>query len=634
MNHSICKKILLFLCCGLITATCVNAQEIVVSDSSAWSNGKPKVNVLFGKQSPESVIQSISTVEGDKLLNRPVFNMANSLYGTLTGLNVRLSGGNPSSQLNYSLRGSTPLVIVDGVPRSSINVPLEQIESVSVIKDALGTSMLGMMAGGGVISIITKKGINQKLKVNFTAQFANNEQLFRPKFLQSSDYATLLNEALANDNKPLYFSQNDIEKYKSGSDPYLYPDIDWYDYILKSSAAVQKYNLNFNGGGPLARYYVDINYFDQGGFIKQDKSINTYDTQDSWKKYSMRTKIDVDLTPATYFEVNMFGQMFRENTPGVTLSTIYSDLANTPSAAYSPLNPDGSLGGNRIYKNNLYGATMKSGYYLYNSTDLSLDLRLTQDLSKFLKGAYVSALYTYNSIYRETLNRSKTRVIYGYSKDANGEDSYNQLTTSGTQANSSSYNRQNRMVDFEFDFGYNFTSGKHTSTNKIVYTNINYLIQNNLPFINQGVAGRFQYDYDKRYFAELTTSYYGMNQFKEGNQWGLFPAFGIGWNIAGENWFKDKCSAVDLLKLRASYGKSGDNLAAAYFESAVNTPAYYYDYQYYYLGGDAVYFGNSASSSSTLMENKLPYLSQWNKVKSFNLGVDAALLNNKLNVSA
>ena len=613
-----CKRVrikaLVIFCCGLLSASYVNGQ--------------------IETQPQEATLQSVSSVNGDRLLHRPVFQMASSLYGTLTGLNVSLSSGNPGAQLNYSLRNGVPLILVDGVPRSSINVPVEQIESVSVIKDALGTSMMGMMGGAGIVSIVTKKGTGQGLKVSFTSQFAFGEQLFRPKFLQASDDAVLLNEALANDRKPLYYSQNDIDRYKSGAEPFLFPNINWYDYILEASAAVRKYNLNFDGGGKGARYFVDINYFDQDGFVKQDKSVNTYQTQDSWEKYSLRTKVDVDITPATLFEVNVFGQMFRENTPGVALSAIYSTLSTTPAGAYAPVNPDGSLGGNHIYKNNLYGAAIHSGYYLYNSSDLSLDLRLTQDLSGFLKGASISGLYTYNSIYRETLNRSKPRVIYGYSINPDGTDRYSQLTESGTQTNASSYNRQNRLVNFEIDFGYGFTSGKHTSTNKIRYSNINYLIQNNLPFINQNIAGRFQYDYDKRYFAELTTSYAGMNQFKTGRRWGFFPAFGVGWNMTAEDWLKDRSTAFDLLKVRATYGLSGNNLAAAYFESATGTLPYYYDYQRFYSSLSTVYFGNAATGIGSITEEQLPYLTKWATNKQLNIGVDAVLLQNRLTLSA
>jgi TonB-linked SusC/RagA family outer membrane protein len=628
----------LFLIClfvtGIISVKAQAFDENVISNEAATETEPEKTrDVLFGKQSPDAIIQSISTVDGDRLIHRPVSQMASSLYGTLTGLNVNLVSGNPNELLNYSLLGRFPLILVDGIPRSSVNIPIEQIESVSVIKDALGTAMLGMMGGNGVLSIVTKRGINQKLKVNFTAQFADSKQLFKPKFVQAHEYASLLNEALANDGLPAYYSQGDIDKYRSGTNQSLYPNIDWYDYILKSSAPVQQYNLNFNGGGSTARYYLDMNYYDQGGFLKDDKSINTYETQDSYKKYSLRTKIDVNVTPSTYFEINAYGQMFKENTPGATLSTIYSDLAATPAGAYAPLNPDGSLGGNSIYKNNLYGDAIYTGYRTYNSSDLSLDLRLTQQLSAILEGTYVSALYTYNSIYRETLNRSKPMIIYDYAQNADGSDRYTQLTSTATQANASSYDRQNRMMDFEFDFGYDFTSGKHSSANKIIYTYNNYLVQNYLPFNNYGFSGRFQYDYDKRYFVELTASYMGMNQYKEGDRWGFFPALGLGWNLLKEDFLKDKNTSLDKLKLRASYGLSGDNLAATFFQVSSGYPYSYYNYQHYYGSGNAVYFGNAATSASSLTESRLPYLSTWTTAKKLNIGVDAALFNEQLSVT-
>lgn len=615
-----------FLTLSGATSVSLKAQSV---DSIASSKKMTKP-ILFGEQAIETSVESSAVAEGERFKNRPVFQMGSTFGGVLPGLNVTLNSGLPSAQPTYQLRGTSPLVMVDGIPRSYMNIPIDQIESIVVINDAVGLSSMGMLGGNGVVNIITKKGFNQKLQVGFTAQFASSEQMFRPKFLQAKDYATLFNEALANDNRPPAYSAADITKYADGSSPYTHPNTDWYDYLLGSNAWTQQYNLNFLGGGRIASYYVDLNYYDQGGYIKEDKSLNSYSTQDNNKKYSMRARLDIKVTPTTEFSINAFGQMHKETSPGTYQSTFYTNLSTTPNNAYTPINPDNSLGGNWVYKDNLYGQAVHTGYYVYNSSDLNLDLNLKQYIGGALEGAYVSGKYSYNSTYRENLNRSKTMGIYAYSKNDLGEDVYTQLSSAGAQANTSTYGRQNRMIYVEAAGGYDFTSGEHSLQSRIQYAYNNYLVQNNLPFNNSTISGRFQYDYSNRYMVDLGMSYAGMNQFKKGDRWGFFPSVGLGWNIAKEDFFKEKASSISLLKLRASYGVVGDNLAAGYFSTSTGTPSYYYDYMYYFTAGSSAYFGPSAGSNSTLVDNALRYTTTWMRVNKLNIGLDLGLLNDNL----
>ena len=622
--------------CSVFILLPINAQRSDTVMVSLVKAQKIKLlkPVLFGTQDSESMLQSYSSVDGERLLHRPVFHIGSTLYGVLPGLRVSLASGLPSAQVSFSLRGNHPLFIVDGIPRSSVNLSPDQIESVSVIKDALGLSMLGMMAGDGVIQIVTKRGVNDKLHVNFTAQLAVNKQIYKPKFLGAYDYSNLFSEALTNNGQAPIYSKNDLEKYKSGANPYTHPNMNWYDYLQNDRAQVQQYNLNFRGGGKIARYFLDLNYYDQGGFLKEDKSINTYSTKDDFKKYSLRSNIDIDLTPTTLFSVNAFGQMLKENTPGSTMSGIYTDLSQTPNNAYPAINPNGSLGGNRIYQDNLYGQTIYAGYNTYNASDLNLDVRLTQKFTGVLTGAYASALYSYNSIYRESLSRTKNRAVFDYKEDDNGLGSYNQLTNASQQANVSTYNRQNRMMYGEVDLGYDFVSGKNTSKNKVVYLYNNYLIENYLPFKNSAISGRFEYDYSKRYFAEIVWSYMSMNQFKPGKRGGFFPALGLGWNLAEETWFNKKVPFINKLKLRGTYGLTGDNLAASYFDTSFGTVPYYYDYLSYYVSSSSAYFSSTAAGNSTVIENQLPYPTTWTKIRKLNIGVDVVAFDNKLQFTA
>lgn len=342
----------------------------------------------MGSQDAEVSVQAVSTASGDRLQHRPVFNMESTLDGVLPGLYISTSQGYPTENRSFRLRGNTPIILVDGVPRSDANIPVSQIESVSVIKDGLGLSLLGMSSGNGVVYIKTKRGGRTSLKIGFTAQLAFNQQIFRPEFLNAYQYAGLLNEALLNDGKSPMYSQTDLELYRTGASPYTHPDVDWQDQLLRNSAPIQQYNLNMSGGGKVARYFIDLNVYNQDGFLKQDNSLNSYNTRESVKKYSLRTNTDINITDHTLFKVNVFGQMYRETTPGkMIMSSIYRDMYATPNNAYPVFNPNGTLGGSPIHQtNNLYGQTTMSGYYLYPQTDFNIDATLEHRFQGALKG--------------------------------------------------------------------------------------------------------------------------------------------------------------------------------------------------------------------------------------------------------
>lgn len=259
--------------CMLCAAGYMTAQDSG-GKTEKVQNLAETVSVLQGSQSPDLTIQSISTVSGDKLLHRPVFMMESTFDGVLPGLFVNTSQGYSDEQRSLSLRGRSPLIIVDGIPRSDVNLPASQIESVSVIKDGLGLSMMGMSSGNGVVYIKTKRGSVSKMKIDFTAQLAFNRQIFRPDFLGAYEYASLLNEALVNDGRTPMYSQSDLTLYKTGASPYTHPDVDWQNLLLRNTAPTQQYNLNLSGGGKNARYFIDLNVYDQAGFLKQDNSIN------------------------------------------------------------------------------------------------------------------------------------------------------------------------------------------------------------------------------------------------------------------------------------------------------------------------------------------------------------------------
>lgn len=622
-------RICLFTLCLLCVANFTVAQEQVESKKDAPLKQPAETkNVIMGSQNSEVSVQAISTVLGDRLQHRPVFMMESTLDGVLPGLYINMSQGYPTEQRSFRLRGNTPIILVDGIPRSDANIPVSQIESVSIIKDGLGLSMMGMSSGNGVVYIKTKRGKRTSLKIDFTAQLAFNQQIFRPDFLNSYQYAGLLNEALVNDGKASMYSQTDLELYRTGGDPYTHPDVDWQKQLLRKSAPIQQYNLNMSGGGKVARYFIDLNVYNQDGFLKQDNSLNSYNTRENVKKYSLRTNTDIAITDNTLFKVNVFGQMYRETTPGKTImGSIYRDMYTTPNNAYPVFNPNGTLGGSPIHQsNNLYGQTMMSGYFLYPKTDFNIDATLEQQFQGALKGGYVSATYSYNSSYRESLNRSKSLEVYSYWKDPtdpNSAEIYDQMSSAGAQENKTEYSRLNRMQYLELALGYDFNIKKNSFRTKALYSYNDYTAGGkSIPLRKNAVSFRAEYDYDRRYLAEFALAGMSLNSLKPGEQWGIFPSVGAGWNIHKEEWFNT--SVINSMKLRATFGMNGNDGTGAYYRSGNATLSdYYYTYmKYYNNSSNGTYWGTTPVGQNMIEENNLPYLTKWEKITRWNVGVD------------
>lgn len=585
-----------------------------------------EVPILFGTQKNQQKIQSSAVISGEELKSYPTPQVGLMLYGKLPGLyvvqnNFQLGSDEP----NISLRGRSPLIVIDGVPRSYLSIDPEQIESVTVIKDALGTSVYGMKAADGVLLVTTKRGANIPKQITVTSQFGIQQQIERPNFLDAHNYASLFNEALANDGRQAIYSATDLDNYKNDTNPFTHPNVNWVDQILKNTAAVSRQNINARGGSNTTRYFVDLDYLYQDGFIKEDRNINTYETNNSFKRFSFRSNIDIDLTKKTLLSLNLFGRLRNGNQPGATSASIYNAFITTPNNAYPLFNENGSLGGNTEFQNNLYGMAIKSGYRPSVNRNLGADVSLTQKLDQFVPGLYASGLVSFNSYYNETINRSKTFAVYTpIVNTTTGETTYRIIGGDGTQANTSTLSDQNRQIFTKFDLGYHKSFNKNTIKAQLFYVRDSYVFGGDLSQVNQSISTRINYDYNQKYLLELGASYMGYDRYKKGDQWGLFPSIGLGWNIANEDFFNNLKSTVNTLKLRASYGLTGTNAAAGYFQYLQN-----------FENGDTFYSRNPLTTSGTKEEGTLanPNIT-WEKAKKFNIGLDATLLKDKLWITA
>jgi len=568
---------------------------------------------------------SVYEIYNADLLKTTSASFAGLLTGRVAGLYTTQSTGEPGNDdVSLFMRGQASLVLVDGTPQSFASINPEQIESITVLKDAMATSVLGMRGSNGAILVTTKKrpvdGNTNYQKLEFTVMQGIQQPTALFKNLNSFDYATLYNEALANEGKAPLYSATDLAAYKDGSDPYGHPDVNWQKQVLNNQAPYTRADLSISGANKTARYFANLDYMHQGGLYKTE-DFNVYNTNADYKRYIFRSNIEMDLNNYVTASLNLFGRIQNTNQPGVTNGTLFSNLVSTPNNAYPVRNADSSLGGNMNYLNNLYGQTVLSGYRPIYERDFKVDLMLKGNLDRITKGLWIKGLVAVNAYQRETIDRSKTFAVYVKSVDTTtGSPAYNQYGNNGVQNNTTAINSQNRLTYAEVSLGYAKTFGVNNISAVVLASNDYRMINSNLPQNYTGVSGKISYDYKQKYLAEVAFGYNGVELYPQSKRYGLFPALGLGWNITNEDFMKNKLHWLDALKLRASYGKTG------------NANAGYYAYNQYYTTGSGYGFGSTIpSSTTTLTQGALanPNIT-WEKANKLNVGIDAAVLKNKL----
>lgn len=603
------------------------------------------VEVLFGKQKRTSVISSIYSIAGDPLKNVPNLNRKNTLTGLLPGLTIMQTNGEPGEEGgNMFLRGqrtlgnNTPWVLVDGIQRNMDMLEPNEIESITILKDAAATAIYGLRGSNGVILITTKRGSQQRLTIDFDARVAMSSPVKLPKFLDSYNYASLYNEALINDGRQPFYSQDMLDGYKQNADPYLYPNNDYLDMYLKDYSVQQKYNLSVRGGGNIAKYFFAVGYTSNSGIYNVDKNANTYNTNASMDMYSIRSNVDLKVNRNLDIHLNLAGRIQDRTYPGQksnSVSSILSSLYKLPPNLF----PERYMGeyliegtdnmvvdplaGNAQYRNNPYGLLNNSGYSAYKSVEVNSTIWADYKLDCITPGLKATASLSYDSRYAKNANRSKTFEVY----ELIDENTVRQHGTPGKMNPQWTPQFYQRRLDIQAGLDYARSFGKNEVSAMLKYNYNEYreVNTNGLPNLNSSWLGRFAYAYDSRYLAEFSFSYAGTEQFPKGNRYGFFPAGAIGWNIANESFIKDNIDFLDVLKLRASYGLTGSDKGIPYFYYIEN-----------YAQRASITTGvNGAAPSATAWYKALvanPDIT-WEKSKKANIGLDVALFHNSLNFS-
>ncbi len=575
---------------------------------------------------------AVSRVSGSVLGDSYISNVANTLFGRIPGLTVQGSGAEPGSDspvLNGRGTGtfgsgSGMFFVIDGFASTQDffeRLTPGEIESIELLKDASATALYGNRAANGVLVVKTRHGKNAPLKIDFGVRAGFQQPLRLPQWLGSYDYASLYNEALANEGKRPLYTEADLQAYSAGDSPMFHPDIDWQNEIMRRMSPVYIYNLTASGGGNAVKYFVHFNGVNNIGLLKDPSGVNDFAKKQSFSRYNFRTNVDILLTKRLSASVILGGSIEDKVTPGVTESTwnLMDWAATVPPNAFPVLVSATKVGGNAAYSNPV-AELAERGYISYNGRTAQASIRLAEKLDFITKGLSVTGAVSFNNFYKSYSSKTRDYARYTPVKDSSGEISFVQYgeDTALNGNESSSWQWRNIVADAALNYDRVF-GGRHYVRAMLKYDYDEYTVTGTtLPFKNLGFGGLFSYSYDKRYIAGFTFGYRGNDNFPKGSRYGFFPAGAVAWVISEEGFLKDS-DVVNHLKLRVSYGLVGN---------ADIGGSRYMQNQYYYWGGN-YWFGSSNSASDTYFEGEKanPYVT-WEKDRKLNVGIEARIAGN------
>ena len=611
-----------------------------VIELSAGNELDEVVVVGYGTQKKASVVGSIASVSVNDI-RMPTAKISNNLAGQLAGVISVQRSGEPGASSTFWIRGistfgssTTPLVLVDGIERDLDLVDIEDIKDFSILKDAAATAIYGVRGANGVILITTREGIVGKPQINIRFEAGMVQPTKVPDMLDAVQFAELWNAAAGSE----VYTPEVIQKYRDGSDPDLYPNVDWVDYLYKDLSFNERVNVNVTGGGSTAKYYISGGFYNEDGLFARD-NMKEYNTSVFYRKFNFRSNVEVQLHKYTKLNVNLATTFERKNEPGTAASTIWDYAVKSAPNVFPAVYSNGLLPGPGANNGeNPYVLLTQTGYRekFYNTAQSLFSL--TQDLGDWVtKGLTVTVKGSFDAKNYNHLARTKTPPQYM----ASGRDEFGDLilqqTVVGTDNLTYAESHSGyRSVYLEASVNWARSFGKHDLSALFLYQQS----QRNdvgidksepelaLPYRHQGIAGRITYSYDNRYFIEGNFGYNGSENFSPSKRFGFFPSVAAGYVISNEKFFEPVRGVIDLLKIKASYGivgndkiGTGDNVRRFIYNGTVNS-------------GSSYYFGTRPHSSSSIQMGDWPNPNVgWEEAHKLNVGVDLSLFS-KLKISA
>lgn len=545
--------------------------------------------IAYGTTKKVTITGAISSVNADEILKTPVGSITNALTGKVTGLSSVQSSGQPGADdATLYVRGvgslseglSSPLILVDGVERSFGQLDPNEVEDITVLKDASATAVFGVRGANGVILVTTRRGKEGKTKMSFSTSFGLQMPTRIPEFANSYEYASVYNQAqLASGIKEedLAFGPDVLEGFKTRSNPLAYPDVDWTDLLIKKSALQTQHNFTISGGAKAVRFFASLGVFTQDGLFKTYET--DYDSNYKYNRYNYRINLDIDVTKTTTMRVNLGGRLNDTRTPNynngssTNLIYLFREMYEAPPFAgvgvvdgkrikTDPTIIPSSMGSLADPLQNFYG----KGYANSLGNTLNFDLVLEQKLDFLTKGLKLALKGSYNSGVTQKKTRSSANgdLYEALINESGGVDLKKTHERSALNYNVGYSKSRDWYVEaalnYKRDFGVH-----HVSALAMYNQSMKYYPKGNWPGIPRsyvGFVGRVTYDYHTRYMADFSVGYNGSENFAPGNRFGLFPAGSLGWIISEEKFMQPLKPYLSYMKVRASLGIVGNDLTS------------------------------------------------------------------------
>jgi len=628
------------------TTVTVGNQSVLNVTMEPEQNSLDEVVVVgYGKTKRLTMTGAVSGIQASEIRTIPTSSVQNALSGKLPGFFTQQRSGQPGrdasdffirgvSSLNSA--GNQPLIMVDDMEWSYdqlAQININEIESISILKDASTTAVYGIKGANGVLVVKTRRGLEGKTQINLRLETGIQMPVRTPSFLDSYNTATLVNEAYQNDGLQLPFTDNDLNLFQDGSDPYGHPNVNWYNEIFKKMASQQNANLDISGGSKKLKYFITGGMFSQGGLVKDfSDPLSQVNTNYDYKRFNYRSNLDFDVTKTTNFRLDMTTRFMNINEPNSlnAVGEIYN-FSNMHPYSAPVMNPNGTFA--YIYDTSnklptLNARLANEGYRRTRRFDSNILFEANQKLDFIFKGLSAKLRVAYSSIdqnHRQALRGQYPTYHYDsntdtYTINPNLQYAYGTYVINGDQDKSIWNMNLQGFLNYENTF-----HKDHNLKVMLLYnrqtqtTDKDGLIGAQVPSNFEGYSGAFHYDFKNKYLVDLNMAYNGTDRFKTNNRYGFFPAFGVGYSISEEDFFKNHTNNVQLLKLRASYGLVGSDIA----------PGNRYLYKHVYVQNDNYTFGEGDNSPyPTYTEDALGNDNvTWEKAWKFDVGLDANFFN-------
>lgn len=666
------RSILVFSYTGYapLEITAGSRSDIIVTLKLAQNLLDDVVVVGYGTRKKVTNVGSQASISTKELVQSPTANISNSLVGRMPGLFAVQTSGEPGNdQSSLRIRGvgtfsgnASPLILVDGLQVDNYNnIDPNEIETVTILKDASSTAVYGIRGANGVLIITTKRGRSGKPTVGYTFNNAFNSFTNFREMMNAVEFATAYNQAEKNDayiNGSVIttprFTDDAIKKYASGADPIFFPNVNWVDLMVKDVSMQQQHNLNIRGGTDKVKYFISAGYFNQEGLFNNTDLVSDFDAQPRFKRYNFRSNFNFDITKRFRAALDVSNQTENRTGNAADTRTVMNWLLSANPLG-SPgivdgklvtLTPSTAQGGNI---SNPLTFLFTSGYKADYRNYLNSSIRLDHDLDFITKGLSTHGIVAYQNFNRQYEQYTRPLVTYQAHRLPDNTELLAQqadntaFSYSSLDPNSAS-NMRNRRTTIEFALDYKRSFGPHNISALALYNqqknsdpDYAFRVANGY----QSYVGRMVYDYKGRYLAEISGAYNGTENFAPGNRFGLFPSYAIGWVPSQENFFP-KNDIVTFVKIRATYGEVGnDQLSGNFLEDPLARFLYrptsfsstgpYSGSGYYFWG----VVGNNYISYPGIREGRAsnPNLT-WERAIKKNIGLELQLWRSKISLTA